>query len=76
MFKFHSLNGYLICHSGGTIAWESNCQTVLSSCEADIVTTNELAAAFIGIYQHAADLGMAKVADMTTIFNDKQAWVD
>ena len=43
LFKLKSLSGFLICRSGGPIAWESICQnkTALSSCEAEIISTNK-----------------------------------
>ena len=42
LFRFHSLSGFLICHSGGPIACKSihQNQTALSSCEAEIMATN------------------------------------
>ena len=45
LFKFRSHSGFLICRSGGPIAWKSIRQnhTALSSCEADIMATNECA---------------------------------
>jgi hypothetical protein len=38
LFKFHSMSGAIIMHSGGPIAWKANCQKLssLSSCEAKI----------------------------------------
>ena len=42
-FKFHSLSGFLIFRSGGPMAWKFilQNQTELSSCEAEIMATNE-----------------------------------
>ena len=45
LFKFCSLSRFLICRSGGPIAWKPivQNQTALSSCEAKIMATNECA---------------------------------
>ena len=42
LFRFRALSGFLICLSGGPIAWKSirKKQTVLSSCEAEIMVAN------------------------------------
>jgi len=43
LFKFRSLSGYVICRTGGPVAWRSirQARTALSSCEAEIFATNE-----------------------------------
>ena len=44
-FKSRSLSGFLVCRSGGPIAWKSirQNQTGLSSCESKILATNKCA---------------------------------
>ena len=78
LFKLRSLSGFLICRTGGPIAWRSIRQkhTSLSSCEAEIVATNECITELMSIKHRARDLGMADADDRTTVYNDNQAAVN
>ncbi|KAL7516128.1 hypothetical protein ACHAWF_000027, partial [Thalassiosira exigua] len=78
LFKFRSLFGFLICRCGGPIAWRSvrQDQTALSSCEAEIVATNECIVSLLSIRHRMADLGLPDVADTTSVFNDNRGVVD
>ena len=60
LFKFRSLSGFLICRSGGPIARKSirKNQTSLSSCEVEIVATNECATEIHSLKHRANDIGI------------------
>jgi len=77
LFKFRSLSGYLICRSGGPISWKSIRQdhTALSSCEAEILATNECVKEVDSIKLRAFDLGMIDGEATTSVYNDNQACV-
>jgi len=77
LFKFRSLSGFLICCSGGPIAWKSDRQskTALSSCLAEIIATNECVKDVESIKHRASDLGMDIGDRCTTVYNDNQACV-
>jgi len=78
LFKFRSLSGYLICRSGGPIAWKSIRQqrTSQSSCEAEIVATNECVKDIIALRNRGVDLDMSDALPATQVYNDNQAAVD
>jgi hypothetical protein len=78
LFKYRSMSGYVICRTGGPIAWKSirQGQTALSSCEAEIIATNECTTDLQSIRFRAQDLGMQDAYERTTIYNDNQAAVD
>jgi hypothetical protein len=77
LFKFRSLSGFVICRSGGPIAWKSIRQerTALSSCEAEIIATNECVTELQSIKNRAQDLGMVDASDRTPVYNDNAACV-
>ena len=77
LFKFRSLSGILIVRSGGPIAWKSipQEQTALSSCEAEIIATNECTKAVEAIKHLALDLGMLDGSRCTQVYNDNAACV-
>ena len=52
LFKFRSLSGYIIYRSGGPIAWKSirQKQTALSSCEAEVIATNECVTKLLSVF--------------------------
>ena len=77
LFKFRSLSGVLICRSGGPISWKALRQdhTALSSCEAEIIATNECVKDVDSVKLRAVDLGMLDGASTTTIYNDNAACV-
>jgi hypothetical protein len=56
LFKCRSMSGGIVFCQGGLIAWTAVCQerTSLSSCKAEIRTTNEVSKLLIGI-RHLAD---------------------
>ena len=62
----------------GPISWKSIRQnrTALSSCEAEIVATNECVTELEHILNHARDLRMPDADHPITIYNDNQACVD
>ena len=78
MFKLRSLSGYFICYCGGPISWKSirQSQTAQSSCEAEIIATNECVKELLGMRLIAADLGMSDAKVPTVVYNDNQACVD
>ena len=79
LFKYRSLSGFLVCRSGGPVAWKSvrQEQTALSSCEAEIVATNECTMNLEGIKHQAADeMGFPDASVTTNIYNDNQGYVD
>ena len=78
LFKFRSLSGFVICRSGGPIAWKSIRQerTAQSSCEAEIMATNECVKELLHVKLRAADIDMPEANHCTTIYNDNQACVD
>ena len=78
LFKFRSISGFVICRTGGPIAWKSirQNQTALSSCEAEIVATNECVTELQSIRHRAQDLGMADAYERTTVYNDNKSAVD
>ena len=78
LFKYRSLSGFVICRCGGPIAWKAvrQDQTALSSCEAEIVATNECIGELVDLRHRAADLGMSDAEGTTTVYNDNQGAVD
>ena len=78
LFKYRSLSGFLICRSGGPVAWKSvrQEQTALSSCEAEIVATNECTMNLEGVKHQAAEMGFPDASVTTNIYNDNQGCVD
>ncbi|KAL7544836.1 hypothetical protein ACHAWF_010360 [Thalassiosira exigua] len=78
LFQFRSLSGYLICRCGGPIAWRSirQHQTALSSCEVEILATNECIVDLLLIHHRMADLGMPDAATTTSVYNDNHGSVD
>jgi hypothetical protein len=78
LYKLRSMSGYIICQTGGPIAWKSirQKQTALSSCEAEIVATKECNTELQSIRYRAQDLKMSDAFERTTIYNDNQAAVD
>eukprot|EP00956_Cyclotella_meneghiniana_P030923 scaffold79637_cov24-Cyclotella_meneghiniana.AAC.1 len=77
LFKFRSISGFVICRSGGPISWKSIRQnrTSLSSCEAEIVATNECMTELEHIRHRAIDLHMPDANDKITVYNDNDACV-
>jgi hypothetical protein len=78
LFKFRSLSGYLICRSGGPIAWKSirQNQTSRSSCEAEITAMDACVVELLAVRHLARDLHLSDADDRTTIFNDNKSAVD
>ena len=78
LFKFRSLSGYVICRSGGPIAWKSirQEQTAQSSCEAEILATNECVKELLDVRNRAADMDMPDGVATTPVYNDNQACVN
>ena len=68
----------LFAGQGGAIAWKSirQNQTALSSCQAEIVATNECLTELQSIRHRAQDLRMQDAFNRTTVYNDNQAAVD
>ena len=77
LFKFRSMSGLLICRSGGPISWRALRQdhTALSSCEAEILATNECVKETESIKLRAIDLGMLDGTSTTQVYNDNAACV-
>ena len=77
LFKYRSLSGFLICRNGGPIAWRAirQNQTAQSSCEAEVVATNECTTELLHVKLRAQDLDMADSYNRITIYNDNQAAV-
>lgn len=77
LFKFRSLSGYVICRSGGPVAWRAlrQDQTAQSSCEAEIYATNECVKDTIALKLIAEDLHMADGSKCTQVYNDNEACV-
>ena len=77
LFKLRSLSGFLIYRSRGPIAWKPIChnQTALSSCEAEIMTTNECVTELQSIKHRAHDIGIPESYSRTKIYNDNQSAV-
>jgi hypothetical protein len=78
LFKFRSLSGYLICRSGGPIAWKSirQNQTSRSSCKAEIKATDACVVKLLAVRHLARDLYLSDADNRTTIFNDNKSAVD
>ena len=78
LFKYRSLSGYLICRTGGPIAWKSirQEQTAQSSCEAEIIATNECVKELLHIKHCTEDLNIPDATDNTVVYNDNQACVN
>jgi hypothetical protein len=78
LFKLRSMSGFLICRTGGPIAWRANRQdqTALSSCVAEIIATNECTTELDSIIHRARDLDMPDASQRITIYNDNKAAVD
>jgi hypothetical protein len=78
IFKLRSLSGFLICRSGGPLAWKSvrQNQTDQSSCEAEIVATNECVTELLHVHHRASDLGLPDVDSPTIVYNDNKACVN
>ncbi|KAL7516707.1 hypothetical protein ACHAWX_001691 [Stephanocyclus meneghinianus] len=77
LFKFCSISGYVICHTGGPISWKSirqNC-TSLSSCEAEIVATSECMTELENVHHLAIDLGISNANEKIMVYNDNDACV-
>ncbi|EJK72714.1 hypothetical protein THAOC_05724, partial [Thalassiosira oceanica] len=63
----------------GTLAWKAVRQkrTALSSCEAEIVATNECVEELLSVCYRAADLDLLEeVSGPTAVYNDNQACVN
>ena len=77
LFKFRSLSGFVICMSGGPVSWKSIRQdhTSRSSCEAEILATDECVKEVESIRHRAHDLGIPEATNCTTIYNENQACV-
>ena len=77
LFKFRSLSGYVICRTGGPIAWRSirQARTALSSCEAEIFATNECVKETLAIKLLADDLHMPDGSECVPVYNDNDACV-
>ncbi|KAL7459292.1 hypothetical protein ACHAWC_010958 [Mediolabrus comicus] len=77
LFKFRSLSGYVICRSGGPVAWRAlrQEQTAQSSCEAEIYATNECVKDTIALKLIAEDLHMSDGSQCTQVYNDNEACV-
>ena len=60
LFKFRSLSGFLVCRSGGPIAWKyiRQNQTALSSCKAQIMATKECATELQSIKHRDHNIGI------------------
>ncbi|KAL7529706.1 LOW QUALITY PROTEIN: hypothetical protein ACHAWF_003089, partial [Thalassiosira exigua] len=78
IFEFHSLSCYLICRCGGPMPWRSIRyeQTALSSCEAEIIATNECIVHLLSICHRMADLGMPDTALTTYVYKNNRGAVD
>jgi hypothetical protein len=78
LFKYRSISGYVICRTGGPISWKSIRQnrTALSSCEAEIVATNECVTELEHVLNRARDLHMDDADDRVTIYNDNESCVN
>ena len=78
LFKLCSLSGFIVCRSGGPIAWKSirQAQTALSSCEAEVIATNECVTELLGIRNRCHDMHLSDTASPTIVYNDNQACVD
>jgi hypothetical protein len=74
LFKLRSMSGYLICRTGGPLAWKSirQDQIAQSSCEAEIIATNECTTDLASLRLRAQDLGMTNAFTRATIYNDNQ----
>jgi hypothetical protein len=77
-FNLRSMSGFLICRTGGPLAWKAirQDQTALSSCVAEIIATNECTTELDSIINCTQDLDMADAYERITIYNDNQAAVD
>ena len=77
LFKFRSLSGYVICRTGGPVAWRSIRQdrTSQSSCEAEIYATNECVKETLAIKLLAADLHIPEASECIPVYNDNEACV-
>ncbi len=78
LFKLRSLSGFIICRSGGPIAWKSirQNQTALSSCEAEVIATNECVTELLSVRHRCQDMCLPDVTTPTVVYNDNQACVD
>ena len=78
LFKFRSLSGFLICRSGGPIAWKSirQNQTALISCKAEIMATNECATELQSLKHRANDIGIPEAYYCTKIYNYNKSAVE
>ncbi|KAL7525930.1 hypothetical protein ACHAWF_001569 [Thalassiosira exigua] len=78
LFKFSSLRGFVICRCGGPIAWKAVRQDnkALSSCEAEIIVTNECIGELVDLRHRAADLGMSDAKGTTTVYNDNKGAIN
>ena len=77
LFKFRSLSGYVICRTGGPVAWRSIRQdrTARSSCEAEILATDECVKETQAIKLLAKDLHIPEAEKCTLVYNDNEACV-
>ena len=78
LYKYQSLSGFLVCRCGGPIAWKYIRleTTALSSCEAEIIATNECTMSLEGTKHQAADMGLPDASKTMDIYNDNQGCVD
>jgi hypothetical protein len=78
LFKLRSMSGFLICRTGGPLAWKATRQDqiALSSCVAEIIATNECTTELDSIINRAQDLDMQDAYECITFYNDNQAAVD
>jgi hypothetical protein len=78
LFKLRSLSGYILCRSGGPLAWKCirQDQTAQSSAEAEIIATNECIKALLSIKNRGEDLAMVDATDQTMVYNDNKACIE
>ena len=77
LFKIFSLYDFLIFRSGGSIVWESirQNQTALSSCESEIMVTNQCTTELQSLKHRVNDIEITETYDRTKIYNNNKAAV-
>ena len=83
LFKYRSLSGLIVFRCGGPVSWKAirQDQTALSSCEAEIMATNEAAKRAVDLRNLAEgmlDIGyvLSDLDEATVVYNDNEGCVN
>ena len=78
LFKFRSLIGFIVFHSGGQLYWKTVQQvhTTLSYCKEEVMATIEATKETMYLRLRAQELSLEYAKNTTPVFNDNRGCVD